>query len=260
MKERGDVEARECQSAALRPDGFTLTELLVGISLGAMLLATILPALNTAQDTMKAAVCLGNMHQWGLGFSLYSADQRDYTPYEGDGLNPIDQVNNPSAWYNVVPPYLKQPTLVQLYYAGKPPTPLTKSIWICPSATNITRFPTTSDPYFTYAINFRMDSYVDGQFKRGQCVAPATTILFAEQAGNNFPGTSGAGAAARHFGGGNFALCDGHAEWIALTNFCRKPVPGCPPFLNFAETDSSSLGDWKKGVVYHWFPFKGAST
>ena len=81
MKERGDVEARGCQSAALRPDGFTLTELLVALSLGAMLAGMMLPALNTAQDTMKAAVCLGNMHQWGLAIGLYTADQKDYYPY-----------------------------------------------------------------------------------------------------------------------------------------------------------------------------------
>ena len=80
MTDRADIEARGWRSGALHPGGFTLTELLVAISLGAILAGTILPALNTAQDTMKAAVCLGNMHQWGLAISLYVEDQRDYYP------------------------------------------------------------------------------------------------------------------------------------------------------------------------------------
>src|ERR1700690_672436 len=107
MKERADS----------RTKGFTFTKLLVVIALGAILVGTILPALNTAQDTMKAAVCLGNMHQWGLGFSLYAADQRDYWPYEGDDLTAINQASNLGAWHNVVPPYLKQERLTDLYLA-----------------------------------------------------------------------------------------------------------------------------------------------
>lgn len=49
-----------------RVSGFTLTELLVVISLAALLGAMVLPSLNTASDTAKAAVCLGNMHEWGM--------------------------------------------------------------------------------------------------------------------------------------------------------------------------------------------------
>jgi prepilin-type N-terminal cleavage/methylation domain-containing protein/prepilin-type processing-associated H-X9-DG protein len=245
MKERTELETR----------GFTLTELLVVISLGTILVGTMLPALNTAQDTLKAAVCLSNMHQWGLGFSLYAADQRDYWPIEGNGATQIDGGPNLNAWYDVVPPYLKQPRLVDLYLAGKPPGPLTKSLWICPSVTNLTASPSLSVPYFTYAFNARMDPSGPAQFQRGQCVAPAVTILFAEEPEDNFPETTATFAAARHFGGGNFVLCDGHAEWIAYTNFCRS-CPANP----FPENNSTALGDWKKGVVYHWFPFRNAPT
>ncbi|HXI82807.1 MAG TPA: type II secretion system protein [Verrucomicrobiae bacterium] len=245
MKDRTDLKTR----------GFTFTELLVVVSVGAVLAGTILPALDTAQDTLKAAVCLSNMHQWGLGFSLYAADQRDYWPAEGSNFSVIDGGPNLNAWFNVVPPYLKQAPLIQYYEGGTPPAPLTKSIWICPSATNRTVSITLSSPYFTYAFNSRMDPNGAAQFQRGQCVAPATTILFAEEAEDGFCNTTGRFAPARHFDGGNFVLCDGHAEWIAYTNFCRQ-CPANP----FTDSNSTATGDWKTGVPYHWFPFKGAST
>ena len=86
MKESAGSEAREGRSAAVHAGGFSIVELLVVVSLGAILVATVLPAPNTAQDTLKAAVCLGNMHQWGLAISLYNDDQRDYYPYDGEPI------------------------------------------------------------------------------------------------------------------------------------------------------------------------------
>src|ERR1700680_4304173 len=148
MKEKSNLGPRLDRSGAFHAGGFTFTELLVAVSLGAVLVGTILPALNTAQDTMKAAVCLGNMHQWGLAIRLSVADQRDYYPYDGQyNAPPCSPANNYKAWFNVLPPYINQPKLCDLYTAGTPPTPGTKGIWTCPSATNTTVSPTlTSRP------------------------------------------------------------------------------------------------------------------
>jgi prepilin-type N-terminal cleavage/methylation domain-containing protein/prepilin-type processing-associated H-X9-DG protein len=264
MTERGDGEARECFSAASRADGFTFTELLVVVSLGAILVGTILPALNTAQDTMKAAVCLGNMHQWGLAISLYCADQRDYYPYVGDAAGVCDPVDT-WAWYNVLPPYMgNQKILCQLYTVGTPPTPTTsRSIFICPSATNVTVNPTTGSPYFCYSLS--ICTHLSGQtrniFRRGQMVKPATTIIFCEEAEDIFSETSGRYVPARHFGGGNFVMGDGHAEWLPFNNYCRASNPGCSGFLNTIPwNDSSSAGDWDSQIIYHWWFFPGAAS
>ncbi len=102
--------------------GFTFTELLVGISLGAILVGTILPALNTAQDNMKAAVCLGNMHQWRVAIgALYCGTHGDYYPYAGDAAGVCDPGDS-WAWYNVCPPYINQMRLCDLYIANTPPS------------------------------------------------------------------------------------------------------------------------------------------
>jgi prepilin-type N-terminal cleavage/methylation domain-containing protein len=255
MDERGDSKTR----------GFTFTELLVVISVGGMLVGAMLPALNTAQDTMKAAVCLGNMHQWGMAIDLYVADQRDYYPYDGAFGNLCTPANS-NAWFNVLPPYINQPKLCDLYTAGTPPTPRTKSIWICPSAISTTVTPTVTNPYFMYAISSCL--HEEGQthvgFRRSRMVKPATTIIFCEEAEDNFPEVNGEfNTAQRHFGGSHFVMGDGHAEWIAFTNFCRSGNAGCPaPLGNIQWDDSGPGGDWRSFVVYHWwfFPYANTST
>jgi len=239
-------------------NAFTMTELLVLIPVAALLGASLLASVGVSQEKLKAAACLNNMRQWGLGLALYANDYNDYWPYEGNA-NPVEAGSDPNAWFNVVPPYIHQSRLVDLYDAGKPPTPLTKGIWTCPSATNTTVVPTFATPYFMYAFNGRMDPNGSAQFKRSQLISPTNTIVFAEEAENNFPLTTGNYCPARHFGGGNFAMGDGHAEWITFQDFCRNANPGCTnPTVE--EYSNAVNGDWMPGNKYHWFPYPGAPT
>jgi prepilin-type N-terminal cleavage/methylation domain-containing protein/prepilin-type processing-associated H-X9-DG protein len=60
--------------------GFTLIELLVVIAIIALLLSILLPALGRAKSQAKAAVCLSNLHQWGVAWSMYLTDCEGRTP------------------------------------------------------------------------------------------------------------------------------------------------------------------------------------
>jgi len=75
---------------------FTLVELLVTISIIAVLAGLILPALGRGKESGRVAVCQGNLHQIGLALQLYVDDNKNIMPSMIDynaSVAPTNQTN-----------------------------------------------------------------------------------------------------------------------------------------------------------------------
>jgi prepilin-type N-terminal cleavage/methylation domain-containing protein len=93
--------------------GFTLVELLVVISIIALLLSILMPSLGRARDQARDVVCKSTLKQWGVYFNLYVNDYREYPrgvhiwPFSESG-HPNDYENTgPEMWTKALRPYHK---------------------------------------------------------------------------------------------------------------------------------------------------------
>ena len=75
---KADADARR----SAYPYAFTLIELLVVIAIIAILAALLLPALSRARAAGLNAACKSNLHQMGVGLSLYTGQYKQYPPWQ----------------------------------------------------------------------------------------------------------------------------------------------------------------------------------
>jgi len=67
--------------AAAAPNAFTLAELLVVITILALLTALLFPALSMAKSYSRSATCRNHLHQMGIALKMYVDDHNSTFPY-----------------------------------------------------------------------------------------------------------------------------------------------------------------------------------
>ena len=95
-----------------RSRSFTLIELLVVISIIALLIALLLPAIKSARETARRAMCLSNTKQLGIALHVYASDFHDIFPAHSlapASTNSRAGAANFAMWGDADAPYAGEP-------------------------------------------------------------------------------------------------------------------------------------------------------
>src|SRR3989344_5189725 len=88
---------------------FSLYELLITISVIAIMVSFLMPVVQKARQSADTIKCMGNLRSWGVAFQMHAA--------EHNGLYPKSWLNNSDNWTMWIAPYVDPNWL---YYEGSP--------------------------------------------------------------------------------------------------------------------------------------------
>jgi prepilin-type N-terminal cleavage/methylation domain-containing protein len=82
-----------------RAFGFTIIELLVVISVIALLMAILLPSMKKARDVANTTACMAGLRQSGYAIDAYATDQREFPPSTVGNVNGLQDIaDNMVTW------------------------------------------------------------------------------------------------------------------------------------------------------------------
>ena len=150
---------------APRRRAFTLVELLVVISIVAVLIALLLPVLSGARRKATQVACLSNLRQFGAALFAYAGENRGWFPAAASGRNvyPEDWVHwqhGRDANVSSILPFLGRDTGVLVCPLGLAERPLEP-------------YQLSNGPYrYSYSVNVHFTGWGGGTFGSGWAIQP----------------------------------------------------------------------------------------
>ena len=133
-----------------RRRGFTLVELLVVIAIIGVLVAILLPAVQSARESARRTTCSNNVKQIGLALNTYVDAKKTYPPgqlifakvtsAQAKQSPPPATATDPWAWSYLILPYIEQQVVYDIIQNASPGNPLS-------SPNNINNYLTNSPGY-----------------------------------------------------------------------------------------------------------------
>ena len=222
--------------------GFTLIELLVVMAILSILMALLLPAIQTAKEKAKGNLCLTHMRQIALAINIFANENEGQLPHTGRmGRNPGaheggyvyggNYVSFPQDENAVTRIMIEDGVIWTYVYPGKERfremddewyRDATKNVYLCPSAS-----PPGVARGFSYALNCFLECNENGvEYSpyRGvgltQIKNHAKTVMLVDEDGYTcndghfMPQSNVDIITPNHMGGGNLTFCDFHASWM----------------------------------------------
>jgi prepilin-type N-terminal cleavage/methylation domain-containing protein len=150
------------QAGPSRHRGFSLIEVLVVISIVALLMALAMPALDRARSLARQTVCQNRLRQWGLAFAAYATENSGTYPHT-DGRDrcgdeePFTQEGIADYWFgwvDVVAPLMGAKPWREHTHGAYPGV---KTVFQCPSARlapeSLYAYKPLRNGFFSYAMN-----------------------------------------------------------------------------------------------------------
>jgi prepilin-type processing-associated H-X9-DG protein/prepilin-type N-terminal cleavage/methylation domain-containing protein len=240
---------------------FTIIELLVVVTVIAVLISILLPAVNKIQMATGQTICLSNVRILTAGILAYTTDHDSQLPYCNWNNSVDDNSQYDKGWLFATAQYRVgySPASVNGAWGGLPHYPsegvVTGVIWPYINSYKPYHCPIDNPDFWTgtewltsylfngaecdYGSNYG-NGYTSPGIQLRRVVSPRTKVVLWEALEQRFEGQSFTGAvwndgssypseevlADRHYKGANVSFYDGHVEWWSATTWTNWVASG----------------------------------